>query len=63
MHTETMNGCVIVGPSGIVIAMCIGQKMMLKRSDIETGVTYNMVAMVWKDRNVNILINLLFIPA
>jgi len=49
IHTETMNCCGTRRPSGIVMAKCIGQKMKLKQSDIETGVIYNVTAMVWKD--------------
>jgi len=49
IHAETVNCCGTVRPSGIVMAKCIGQKMKLKSSDVETGVTYNVTAMVWKD--------------
>jgi len=49
IHTETMNCCGTGRPSGIVMAKRIGQKMKLKQCDIETGVTYNVTAMVWKD--------------
>jgi len=49
IHTETTNCCGTGRPSGIVMAKCIGQKMKLKQSDIETGVTYNVTAMVCRD--------------
>ena len=62
LPTETVNCCGTVRPQWKVFTKSIGQEMKLKHGEIETRVSCNLTAIVWKDeRTVNVLMKGIFV--
>jgi hypothetical protein len=64
LRTEPINCCETIRPNRKVLGKSLRQKIKLKQGDVETRVSCNLTAMLWKDKiNTNKLANMLSLPA